>query len=480
MRLCFVCTSNEDRSPMAEVIARHQVQQSGLAWTVCSAGTEGVDGAPICEEAEIVCAEFGLPLAGKTQQGLNAGLISDDTIFVAMEEEHRDVLLGFGVEEDRIFVFGGGVRQPRPGHLDTYRICYGELVTEVGILIRLLRSMEREKVRLYLVRSAESDLTIKDDQRRPLTAKGTADARKITATLQNKGITKVYSSPSVRAVDTVKNLADTLGLEIVKVDHLRNWDVGVCMDDFHRCAQSLWKDFSARNLGGESLAEVEARCSDVLKTIVEENLGSSVVVATHGTPLSMMINYVKSDFGYEGFLKLMDQRPYIVCLTLEGTKLVSFEEIYFGASELTYRTSITTAEVNSIRQSLGFRQIHPEQLRAGLVGSTYLLAAYEGERAVGFARLVWDGGSVALIPDILVRPEFQGRGIEARLVRRLLDFLRAKLKPGWGIQVDIRAWNEPGLYESFGFEITRPERRGLPMHVSLTHHSRHGASVLRE
>jgi len=99
---------------------------------------------------------------------------------------------------------------------------------------------------------------------------------------------------------------------------------------------------------------------------------------------------------------------------------------------------------------------------------------------VGFARLVWDGGSVALIPDILVRPEFQGRGIEARLVRRLLDFLRAKLKPGWGIQVDIRAWNEPGLYESFGFEITRPERRGLPMHVSLTHHSRHGASVLRE
>ena len=88
---------------------------------------------------------------------------------------------------------------------------------------------------------------------------------------------------------------------------------------------------------------------------------------------------------------------------------------------------------------------------------------------MGMARLIWDGGSVALIHDIIVMPEYQGQGIEAEMTGHIFDFLRSKLKPGFGIQLDIRAWGDcADLYEGLGFRVSTPEMRGVPMHICLT------------
>ena len=83
--------------------------------------------------------------------------------------------------------------------------------------------------------------------------------------------------------------------------------------------------------------------------------------------------------------------------------------------EITYTNKITEENVNSIRAAVGFRRIHPEQLRASLDGSAFIIAAYDQNSAVGMARLIWDGGSVALIHDLLVVPEYQMQDIEAEL-----------------------------------------------------------------
>ena len=136
---------------------------------------------------------------------------------------------------------------------------------------------------------------------------------------------------------------------------------------------------------------------------------------------------------------------------------------------ITYKNTITAEDANAIRSSVGFRKIHPEQLQASLDGSAFIIAAYRQNKAVGMARLIWDSGSVALIHDIIVVPEFQGHGIETKLITHIFDFLNTKLKPGFGIQVDIRAWNnQEKLYESLGFQISTPQLRGIPMHICLT------------
>ncbi|MDE5992188.1 MAG: GNAT family N-acetyltransferase [Oscillospiraceae bacterium] len=138
---------------------------------------------------------------------------------------------------------------------------------------------------------------------------------------------------------------------------------------------------------------------------------------------------------------------------------------------ITYKNTVSAEEVNFLRASVGFRQIPPEQIGAGLDGSALVVSAYDQSRIVGMARLIWDGGMVALITDVLVLPEYKTHGVEQELITRLLDFLRSKLKPGFGIQVDVKVWNDrEAFYESLGFQPSTRERRGTPMHICLTDH----------
>ena len=61
-------------------------------------------------------------------------------------------------------------------------------------------------------------------------------------------------------------------------------------------------------------------------------------------------------------------------------------------------------------------QRHLEILR----GSSHVVLARDGERVVGFVTAISDGVISAYIPLLEVLPEYQGRGIGAELVRRLL------------------------------------------------------------
>lgn len=59
---------------------------------------------------------------------------------------------------------------------------------------------------------------------------------------------------------------------------------------------------------------------------------------------------------------------------------------------ITYKNTISAEEVNFLRASVGFRQILPAQINAGLNGSALIAAAYDQSKIVGMARLIWDGG----------------------------------------------------------------------------------------
>lgn len=136
---------------------------------------------------------------------------------------------------------------------------------------------------------------------------------------------------------------------------------------------------------------------------------------------------------------------------------------------LHFRNSITPEEVNFLRKGVGFRQIDPEQLAAGLRGSELVVSAYDRDSLAGMARLIWDGGMVAVITDLLVLPGYQDRPVLRDMVLEILTYLKGKLKPGFGIQVDVRAWGQQeALFQELGFEISTSERRGVPMHICLT------------
>lgn len=134
-----------------------------------------------------------------------------------------------------------------------------------------------------------------------------------------------------------------------------------------------------------------------------------------------------------------------------------------------YTNDISVENYNMLRASAGWVTIQPEQAKVGLKGSALLIAAKDGDITVGTARLVWDGGYAALIKDVLVLPEYQGKGVGTAMMTQILDYLKSKLETGYGIQIDLMsAKGKESFYENFGFSIRPRENRGAGMDMWIT------------
>ena len=96
-------------------------------------------------------------------------------------------------------------------------------------------------------------------------------------------------------------------------------------------------------------------------------------------------------------------------------------------------------------------------LRA-LHASWYMLCAYEGDRLVGFGRLVSDGVLHAMIYELIVLPEYQGQGIGGELLERLVETCQ-----GAGvrdIQLFCAKWKRE-FYEKRGFKARPDDAPGM-------------------
>ena len=64
--------------------------------------------------------------------------------------------------------------------------------------------------------------------------------------------------------------------------------------------------------------------------------------------------------------------------------------------------------------------VSAEELRRANATSQFMVSAYDGERLVGYGRLLSDGVLHAMIYDLIVLPEYQGRGIGGTILGRLV------------------------------------------------------------
>lgn len=97
----------------------------------------------------------------------------------------------------------------------------------------------------------------------------------------------------------------------------------------------------------------------------------------------------------------------------------------------------------------------PADFQRALAHSLAWVCAWDGERLVGFVKLIWDGGNHAFLLDTTVHRDVQHRGIGTRLVTEALAVARQH-GVEW-VHVDY----EPhlhGFYTACGF---RPTQAGL-------------------
>ena len=166
---------------------------------------------------------------------------------------------------------------------------------------------------IYFVRHAEPNYENHDDLERELSHKGLRDRALVTQFLSDKRISVVLSSPYKRAVDTVSEFAKHKKINIVTIDDFRERRVNSeWIPNFDAFCRKQWEDFQYKITDGESLSEVQKRNIAALQSVLETYQGKNIVIGTHGTALSTIINYYDKDFGYCDFQKITKLMPWVV------------------------------------------------------------------------------------------------------------------------------------------------------------------------
>ncbi len=188
---------------------------------------------------------------------------------------------------------------------------------------------------IYFVRHAEPNYNNHDDLTRELSPKGMKDRELVTEFFAGKQVDIVLSSPCKRAVDTVAHFASLRGLPIKTISDFRERKVDSgWIDDFDAFTRRQWEDFNYKLTDGETLAEAQKRNITALQEVVKQHHCKTVVIGSHGTALSTIINYYAPQFGIAEFTRIKSVMPWIVHFTFSNSECVKIQEfnLFFGTS----------------------------------------------------------------------------------------------------------------------------------------------------
>lgn len=108
MKVIFVCTGNTCRSPMAEGFAKDLINKYHSDIEAISRGVMVRDGGRANENAVTAMDSFGLEIRDHEAKGLKQYDIDDETIILALTQNHVTYIKqNFLVEDDQIYTLKG-------------------------------------------------------------------------------------------------------------------------------------------------------------------------------------------------------------------------------------------------------------------------------------------------------------------------------------------------------------------------------------
>ena len=107
-----------------------------------------------------------------------------------------------------------------------------------------------------------------------------------------------------------------------------------------------------------------------------------------------------------------------------------------------------------------------EQTRLAMEHTLFRVSVFDGEKLVAMARMIGDLGLDYYIKDVIVRPEYQRRGIGRLLINELFGFIAKNGVPGTDIFVELCAMPDKiPFYEKFGFAANEAQRLRMMLKV---------------
>ena len=100
-----------------------------------------------------------------------------------------------------------------------------------------------------------------------------------------------------------------------------------------------------------------------------------------------------------------------------------------------------------------------EQTKLAMENTLFRVSVFDGDKIIAMSRMIGDKGLCYYIKDVIVKPEYQGKGIGRMMIDELLKFVDDNGIKGTGIFVELCAMPDKiPFYEKFGFESNEAQR----------------------
>ncbi|MBP5362828.1 MAG: GNAT family N-acetyltransferase [Ruminococcus sp.] len=107
-----------------------------------------------------------------------------------------------------------------------------------------------------------------------------------------------------------------------------------------------------------------------------------------------------------------------------------------------------------------------EQTKLAMVHSLFRVSVFDDNNIIAMARVIGDMGLCYYIKDVVVRPEYQRKGIGSILLKEILSFIDSHGISGSYIAVELAALPDKiGFYEKLGFSSNNAKRLRLMYQV---------------
>lgn len=125
--------------------------------------------------------------------------------------------------------------------------------------------------------------------------------------------------------------------------------------------------------------------------------------------------------------------------------------------------SLTYQEYISLRSLVGWNNFSKEQVSKAIGNSIYDITVRDNGKVVAMGRLIGDG-MYYLVVDVVVMPEFQGRGIGGKIIDMLLSYVDENTPIGGRSSVQLIAeQGKEEFYMKKGFKCIPHEFCGIGM-----------------
>ena len=124
---------------------------------------------------------------------------------------------------------------------------------------------------------------------------------------------------------------------------------------------------------------------------------------------------------------------------------------------------LTYEEYIALRDSVGWYNFAEEQVSKSIKNSSYDIVVEDNGQTIAMGRLIGDE-IYYIITNIVVKPEYQGKGIESKIIDKLLTYVDTNTPIGGRSSVQLIAENgKEEFYIKKGFKLIPHEFCGSGM-----------------